>query len=192
VKRLLLALPATGGLRRRRERRRRDAAAADAEHAEAEAEADRLEVDHLSNLSMMIAHASNLLRDQIQDVDELATKALGVLAVDGSVFALLVAVRGDVSRLWWIPAVVFVVAGVLLVFTAFPHSKLDAGPPPASWYANYGTEPQLMAKRQLLADFVTAYERNDPVLARRNTIFRAGFAVFIAGVVGFAILAIVR
>jgi hypothetical protein len=127
----------------------------------------------------------------VQDVDELATKALGVLGFGGLVLALLVGARDDLRPYWWVPAVLLIVASVLLLATVWPQQELDSGPDPGPFYERFGAETRLVASEQMLAHLVSAFDDNAPKVARRTGLFNAGFVFLLFGLIGSLVVVFV-
>src|SRR5713226_50200 len=91
------------------------------------------ESDEQAILDMLLPRAQARIDGQLRDGDALDTKALGVLGVDTAAVALLVAVRGSLNALWWIPTGALGVTGVLLLAAIWPRT-LDLGPDPRKFY----------------------------------------------------------
>jgi hypothetical protein len=131
---------------------------------------------------MLVSQTRTRLEAQLQDTDEIATKALGVAAVDVAALALVVAVRDDLSRVWWVPVLCYGAAGILFLAAVWPR-EFDAGPDPVTFYDRFGGGTRLDASRAMLSETVSATDKNAPLLAFKNQLFKLGFGVFI-----FAIL----
>lgn len=127
--------------------------------------------------TLVLPRARELLDAQIQDVDELGTKALGVLGFAGLVLALLVGGRDDLSHWWVLPALGLVAASCLFLATVWPQQQLDSGPDPGPFYERFGAESRLVAAEQMLAHLQAAFDNNAPKLAQRNRYFNWGFGV---------------
>jgi hypothetical protein len=140
-------------------------------------------------LDMLIEHTRALLAVQLQDGDEVTTKALGVLALDASALALLIAVRTDLITYWVLPAIGFGLAGGFLLATVTPR-KFDTGPSPRDFYDQFGGESQLVASRHMFVELVNALEKNNDPLGRKNDLFRSGFAIFVVALVGAVVVAL--
>ena len=91
------------------------------------------ESDEQAILDMLLPRARARIDGQLRDGDALDTKALGVLGVDTAAVALLVAVRGSLNALWWIPTGALGVTGVLLLAAIWPRT-FDLGPDPRKFY----------------------------------------------------------
>jgi hypothetical protein len=142
-------------------------------------------------LDLLIPHARALLDAQVQDVDELATKALGVLAVAGAVLALLAGARDDLTPYWWVPSAFLVAAGGLLLSAIWPQQALDSGPDPLAFYERFGGVDRLTASQQMLAQLNSAFDHNAPTLARRGRLFNLGFVSLTLGLVGAIVVVLV-
>jgi hypothetical protein len=152
-----------------------------------EAHGDR-HSDEAAILEMLIQHARPLLEAQLQDGDELATKALGALAVNVSALAVVVSVRGDLNESWWLAGAGLLMSSVLLLATIWPR-RFSVGPDPAEFYEEMGAASHLVAARQMLAEFIAALDRNDAPLRTKNRLFKTGFALLVAS--GFVIIGVV-
>lgn len=137
---------------------------------------------------LVIPRARALLDAQVQDVDELATKALGVLGFAGLVLALLIGARDDLSSYWWIPAIVLAAASVFLLATVWPQQELDSGPDPGPFYERFGAEPRLAATEQMLAHLDAAFDENAPKVAQRTRFFNLGFMFLVFGLLGSLVI----
>jgi len=72
---------------------------------------------------MLIERTQVRLDGQSRDNDALDVKALGVVAVDTAIFALLAIVHHDaLNRYWAVPASAIVLGGLLLIASVFPSS----------------------------------------------------------------------
>src|SRR5436309_14183604 len=91
------------------------------EHVSASGPAQH-ESDEQAILDMLVPRAQARIDGQLRDGDALDTKTLGVLGLDTAAVALLVAVRGSLNALWWIPAGALGVTGVLLLAAICPST----------------------------------------------------------------------
>ncbi len=78
---------------------------------------------------------------QSRDNDALDVKALGLVAVDAAIFALLAVVHHDaLNRYWAIPAAAIIGGGLLLVASVF-RQAVDAGPNWRTFFERFGGLP---------------------------------------------------
>jgi hypothetical protein len=176
---LALGLVLVAWLRRRRNP---DAAASEFGDPASTAEADQQAV-----LDMLIAQSSQRLESQLQDSDELATKALGVLAIDVSALAVLVTVRSDLHGSWLLAGGGLFLSGVLLLATIWPR-EFSTGPDPGEFYDEMGGSSRIEAARQMLAELIAALEQNDGPLRTKNRLFKLGFALLILSAFGSVVV----
>jgi hypothetical protein len=96
------------------------------------------------------------LDGQSRDNDALDVKALGVVAVDAAIFALLAIVHHDsLNRFWAVPAAAIILGGLLLVASVF-RQAVDAGPNWRTFFEQFGgLAPEALAL-QMLSDLLTA------------------------------------
>lgn len=77
---------------------------------------------------LLIDRAQARLESQSEDNDALDLKALGVVAVDAAIFALLAIVHHDtLNRFWGLPAGA-IALGALLLFACVFVQREDTGP----------------------------------------------------------------
>src|SRR5687768_11196930 len=160
-----------------------------ADQREGERAARQREEDELALLDMLSARAQTRLDGQLQDSDAVDTKALGVLAVAAAAVALMVAVRNDLSELWWVPTAVLGLAGLFLLATIWPR-KFDVGPDTRTFYEEMTGSPRVTAAGQMLSELLAAIDRNDLQIPAKNRLFKLGFTVLLAGLVGCLVLAL--
>jgi hypothetical protein len=139
------------------------------------------EADEQAILDMLVSQTRARVSEQLQNSDELGTRALGVAAVDVGALALVVAVRGDLSRFWWVPVLCYLLAGGLLLGTVWPR-VFDAGPEPRTFYERYGGGTRLDASRAMLSELLAAKDTNDPLLSVKNRVFKWGFGILIVAI----------
>jgi hypothetical protein len=146
--------------------------------------------DHLAIVEMLVVHSRSRLETQLQDSDEVASKAQGFLALDVGVLALLVTERHGLCDYWVAPAGALFVAGALLLTTIWPQEFL-AGPEPREFYEEMGLSPLLAANRQMLAELLAALDTNDGLLRRKTAFFKFGFATLLLAFLGAVVVAFV-
>ena len=134
-------------------------------------------------VDMLIPRAQAHIDAQLRDSDALDSKALGVLGVTAATIALMVAVRDDVHRTWWIPTAALGVAGLLLLASVWPRT-FDVGPDPRQFYEAMAARTRLDASRQMLAELLAAIDRNNRRVPDKNRLFKAGFALLIPALLG--------
>jgi hypothetical protein len=149
--------------------------------SEAESPPSGTEADEQAILDMLVSQTRTRVGEQLQNSDELGTRALGVAAVDVGALALVVAVRDDLSRLWWVPVLGYLIAGGLLLGTVWPR-VFDAGPDPRRFYDRYGGGTRLDASRAMLSELLAAKDTNDPLLTSKNRVFKWGFGSLILAI----------
>jgi hypothetical protein len=145
--------------------------------------------DQQGLLDMLIVHTRALLEAQLQDGDELILKALGVLALDASALALLIALREDLSSYWLLPALGFGIASGFLLATVMPQ-EFDTGPAPKDFYDRFGGETHLVASRHMFVELVNAMEKNNDPLERKSRLFKLGFGVFVVALASAVVVAL--
>jgi hypothetical protein len=139
--------------------------------------------DEQAIVDMLIPRAQSHIDAQLRDSDALDSKALGVLGVTAATIALMVAVRGDVHRTWWIPTAALGLAGLFLLAAVWPRT-FDVGPDPRQFYEAMAARTRLDASRQMLAELLAAIDRNNRRVPDKNRLFKAGFALVIPALVG--------
>lgn len=141
--------------------------------------------DQTAIADMMIVRAQARIETQLRDAETLGLKALGVLAVDTAAVALMVSVHGDVSRYWPVPTIALGMAGLGLLWTVWP-AKLDTGPDTRAFFETFGGGFELETKRQMLADLLSAVERNDADrrLRVKDRVFKVAFAFLVVALLG--------
>ncbi len=132
---------------------------------------------------MLIPRAQSRIDAQLRDSDSLDSKALGVLGVTAAAIALMVAVRAAVSELWWLPTGALGIAGVLLLASIWPRT-FDLGPEPRRFYEAMAMTTRLAASRQMLSELLAAVDANDRHLPNKNRLFKSGFGVLVAALLG--------
>ena len=138
--------------------------------------------DEQGILDMLIRRAETRLEAQLQDADDLATKSLGVLALDVSAAAIIVSARDDLASLWPLAAGVFVIPIVLLGVAVWPRT-FDTGPEPDAFYEEFGGATRLDASRQMLSELVYARAQNVRGARLKGGLFRYGFVTsLLAGI----------
>lgn len=133
---------------------------------------------------LLIQRAQARLDGQSRDNDALDVKALGVVAVDAAIFALLAVVHHDALNAFWaIPAGVIVLGGLLLVASVF-RQAVDAGPNWRTFYEQFGgLAPEALAL-QMLSDLLTAIEWNEEHGRWKDQLYEAGFRISVVGLIG--------
>jgi hypothetical protein len=145
--------------------------------------------DEQAVLELLLPRAQLRIEGQLQDSGSLDAKALGVLGVDAAAIALLVAARNELSSWWTVPGFALGIAGVLLLASVWPRT-LDAGPDPRDFYEKMGSSTRLDATRQMLAELLAAGDANDLLLPPKRRLFKAGFALLVAALLGALIVAL--
>jgi len=159
--RILFALAAIAFLRRSRDVR-------------VHPDRDPSEPDEQAILNMLVDRAATRLEAQLQDADEIAGKALAVLAIDLSAAAVLISARADLAEFWPLVVAGFGLAIVLLCVSIWPRT-FDTGPEPADFYATFGGASRLSASRQMLSELTYARDVNSTRARRKGQFFRYGF-----------------
>jgi hypothetical protein len=118
-------------------------------------------------VQMLVARAQSRLDTQLQALQGLDLKALGLLGADAAVFGVLIAIHDAVNRLWWLDASGLAVAGLLLLVAVWPRS-FDVGPSLRAFYDTYGSRAAVDVARQLLAELLEAIDANDRVTCTRK------------------------
>jgi hypothetical protein len=139
--------------------------------------------DEQAVLDLVLPRAQARIDSQLGDSTALDSKALGVLGIDAAAIALMVAARDEFSGWWALPAFALGAAGVLLLAAVWPR-ELDAGPDPRSFYEAMATGTRLEATRKMLAELLAAAEANRGPVTGKRRLFKAGFALLVAALLG--------
>jgi hypothetical protein len=139
--------------------------------------------DEQAVLDLVLPRAQARVESQVADSTSLDSKALGVLGIDAAAIALMVAARDEFSGWWALPAFALGAAGVLLLAAVWPR-ELDAGPDPRSFYEAMARSTRLEASRKMLAELLAAAETNKGRVTGKRRLFKAGFAVLVAALLG--------
>jgi hypothetical protein len=148
------------------------------------------EKDELSLLELLVPRAQGRIDGQLRESDALDGKALGVLGADAAAIALLVAVRFELSRVWWLAAAALGASAVALLATVWPRA-FDVGPDPRRFYETMAGSTPVQSARQMLSELIAASEHNAGQLPRKRRLFKAGFALLVAGLLAALIVALV-
>lgn len=148
------------------------------------------EADELALLEQLVPRAQGRIDGQLRESDALDGKALGVLGAAAAAIALLVAVRFDLSRLWWIAAAALGASAVALLATVWPRT-FDVGPDPRRFYETMAGSTRVEAAAQMLAELIAASEHNAGQLPGKRGLFKAGFALLVAGLLLSLLVALV-
>ena len=147
------------------------------------------EADELALLELLVPRAQGRIDGQLRESDALDGKALGVLGADAAAIALLVAVRFDLSRLWWIGAAALGASAVALLATVWPRT-FDVGPDARRFYETMAGSTRVEAARQMLSELIAASEHNAVQLPGKRRQFKAGFGLLVAGLLVSLIVAL--
>jgi hypothetical protein len=139
--------------------------------------------DEQAVLDLLLPRAQAHIELQLGDSASLDSKALGVLGIDAAAIALMVAARDEFSGWWALPAFALGVAGVLLLAAVWPQ-ELDAGPDPRSFYEAMARTTRLEASRKMLAELLAAADANRGRVQGKRRLFKVGFAVLVAALLG--------
>ncbi len=132
----------------------------------------------------MIQRAQERLDGQSRDNDALDVKALGVVAVDAAIFALLAIVHHDALNAYWgIPAGAIIIGGLLLVASVF-RQAVDAGPNWRTFYEQFGGLAPEPFTLQMLSDLLAAIEWNEEHGRWKDLLYEAGFRFSVVGLIG--------
>jgi hypothetical protein len=133
---------------------------------------------------LLIQRAQARLEGQSRDNDALDVKALGVVAVDAAIFALLAIVHHDaLNRYWAIAAGAIICGGLLLVASVF-RQALDAGPNWRNFYEQFGGLAPEPFALQMLSDLLVAIEWNEQHGRWKDTLYEVGFRISVVGLIG--------
>lgn len=113
-------------------------------------------------VQMLVAHAQSRLDAQLQALQGVDLKALGLLGADAAAVGVLIAIHDTVNRFWWLDASGLAVAGLLLLVAVWPRS-FDVGPSLRAFYDTHGSGAAVDVARHLLAELLEAIETNDRV-----------------------------
>jgi hypothetical protein len=147
------------------------------------AEPIRESADEQAVLDLVLPRAQARIDVQLNDSTSLDSKALGVLGIDAAAIALMVAARDEFSGWWALPAFALGAAGVLLLAAVWPR-ELDAGPDPRSFYEAMARSTRVEASRKMLAELLAAAEANRGLVTGKRRLFKVGFAVLVAALLG--------
>jgi hypothetical protein len=159
--------------------------------AKREASAVPQEADEQGILDMLIPRAQARIDGQLHDSDALDAKALGILGVTAAAIGLMVAVRHDLNRVWWIPTAALGIAAVLLLAAVWPRT-FDVGPDTRRFYEVMGGSTRLAASRQMLSELLAAIDQNDKELPGKRRLFKVGFALLVVALLGSLTVALVE
>jgi hypothetical protein len=148
------------------------------------------EADELALLELLVPRAQGRIDGQLRESDALDGKALGILGADAAAIALLVAVRFELSRAWWIAAAALGASAVALLATVWPRT-FDVGPDPRRFYETMAGATRVQSARQMLSELIAAGEHNAAQLPGRRRLFKVGFALLVAGLLASLIVALV-
>jgi hypothetical protein len=141
------------------------------------------EGDEQAVLDLVLPRAQARIDLQLGDSTSLDSKALGVLGIDAAAIALMVAARDEFSGWWALPAFALGAAGVLLLAAVWPR-ELDTGPDPRSFYEAMAARTRLEATRKMLTELLAAADGNRGRVAGKRRLFKVGFAVLVAALLG--------
>lgn len=113
---------------------------------------------------------------QLQTADSDDGKAIGLVAVDVTLAAALVAARLANARLpglWWLPLLGFAVAAAWALASLAPR-QFDAGPDPEALYGIIGPMVEAEALRNLLGALEETIQRNAKLLSGEAHLFYRG------------------
>ena len=113
-------------------------------------------------VQMLVARAQSRLDAQLQALQGLDLKALGLRGADAAAVGVLIAIHGAVNRFWWLDATGLALAGLLLLAVVWPRS-VDAGPNLRAFYETFGGGAAVDVGRQMLAELLETIETNDRV-----------------------------
>jgi hypothetical protein len=140
--------------------------------------------DAQHSAELVIQRAQARLDGQPRDNDALDVKALGVVAVDAAIFALLAIVHHDALNAYWgIPAGAIVLGGLLLIASVFRQS-VDAGPNWRNFYEQFGGLAPEPFALQMLSDLLAAIEWNEEHGSWKDRLYEVGFRVSVVGLIG--------
>lgn len=125
------------------------------------------------------------------DWSALDTKALGILAVVAGAIAVLITVHQDINRLWWTPAILLAIAGILLIAAIWPRD-FYFGPDFLDFHYELRNLSPLDAARDLLVELVDATRENDNRLNGKTTLFWCGLGLLLVALLACLPVALVR
>ncbi len=117
---------------------------------------------------------------QIADETSLDGRTMGLLAFNGALLAADIAAKEVLGRWWWsvLPFLAFSTA--LCLRSAFAKNT-DLGPPALNFYASYGGNPAVMARKQLLADLDESFGENATRVAAKIADLRRALGILTCG-----------
>jgi hypothetical protein len=129
----------------------------------------------------------------LRDWDAADAKAVGLLAADGALLALLVAVHDVLNALWWLPALACVGAGCVLV-ASLALRVSNEGPYADDVHASLGVseaEP-LGAARKMVELLLAARRENEHATDVKLNLIQIAFVALAAAIVGSVPIALIR
>lgn len=128
-------------------------------------------------LRAVVALAQMQVAAQLQTADSDDGKAIGLVAVDVTLAAALVAARLANARLlpglWWLPLLGFAVAAAWALASLAPR-QFDAGPDPEALYGIIRPMAEGEALRNLLGALEETIQRNANLLSAEARLFYRG------------------
>jgi hypothetical protein len=141
--------------------------------------------DDLLNATLEVAQTQLLA--QIADETCLDSRTMGILAFNGALLAADVAARNLLGIWWWTPLVALSLP-TLMCLRSVLAKETDLGPLAITFYANYGGQPSLAAREQLLADLGGAFEENAQRVKSKTRRLRWTLGILVAGLVVAALM----
>lgn len=142
-------------------------------------------------LDLIIGRAEHRFDVQRANDDTLDVKALGIIAADLALIALMVAAHDSLAQWWLVPTFALGVAAVLLTYVIWPR-QYDNGPDLAAFYTREKDAAANDARRQMLSELLATNAFNTAVFPKKSHYFKVACVIAAAGIVGALASAIPR
>lgn len=151
-------------------------------------------VDGQDLLDASIALAHTQLVGQLADEAGVDARTMGTLGFLGALLAVDIAAADLLGAAWWVALITIGLAaicclGPVLGIGLGASRRTDFGPDPAAFYSRYDGWPSTIARRQLLAELVSAFMSNASRLRIKQRALGAALAVLTVGLVASTFVA---
>jgi hypothetical protein len=153
---------------------------------------DAVTAEQERTVDALVGLAQAQVAATLSNADSHDTKALGLLAADLAIAALLLGNRGDLGRLWWASVILTVVSALSFAWTLVPRD-FSTGPAVEDLYRERIGGSSLAAKVDLLDALQQAIKQNLSASAQKRLGWTVGGAVMtVAAALSGAYLLVVR
>jgi hypothetical protein len=141
---------------------------------------------------MLIDSARDHIDGQAQDANASDAKALGLLAANLAIVAVLITFHGSLGPKWWLPGLLLSASALLHFASVYPRD-FDTGPNWRWVYDNYGGGASLAAGQVVLSELLEAIDANDREgFLGKDNLFMVGLWLMVIGLIASGIAAYVR